>query len=62
MATIIEDLVAAVRATNALISDSQATRAGLEAAAAAEQETVTACLSESHAAAHEAVSQPEAGA
>ena len=62
MATTIEDLVAAVQATNALISDPQATRANPETAAAAEQETVTAYLSESHAAAHEAASQPEAGA
>jgi hypothetical protein len=61
MATTISDLVAAVRATNAVIGDPQATQKDLEAAAAAEQETVAAYLSQSHAAWQAAV-QAEAGA
>ena len=49
MPTSIGDLVAAVRATNAVITDPSATQKDLEAAAEAEHETVSAYLEESHA-------------
>jgi hypothetical protein len=62
MPTTIKDLIAAVQATNAVITDPSGTQDQLGAAAETEHETVTAYLDEAHQAAQaERQAQAEAG-